>query len=566
MMLFLLWMWTLAPPDSLVPEPLLPSVRVGFTITETDSTLRWSQWLSTSERDSRRSDRFTARLTGYLRHDASFIHGHAPIDQRWVLDGIDLRDPVTGLTNTHRIPLLQLARIDERNVGSLASTVAYERDLYLTHPLTWINYEQGPYNLLSTEVLFAANASPRTGFSARYWGRNDDGEYIGSPTKGRTISLRGYHHLNPEWKLHGTFLYTGLQTTEPGGFRILDYLPNATTPLELARASVRQSVLRVSATHRTDWDLGVYANRFRRFYKGEADTSFYRILGIGAFATRFATVGAITGDLTLRTEHFAADPQRRRSLTISDWSRAELEANVRLGILSGTWIAGARTDGGTESRFTATADAGLIYASASVAQRMLTIAQAHWRTSAGVMDAVPTEFLTRVEGGLRWKGATLSGYLRSTDTLDVAGGFAEYRLETDRWEIGASSTMQQNLTDTSFGTRAWNRAWIYWKGYLFDRATFVKTGFHATWVPIGYVAPTYDGAMDTWTEYDPLGSSIPSFYRVDWDLSARVRNIFVLIRWEHLNQNAGQFGYEETAFYPMPGRGVRFGMRVVLRR
>lgn len=565
-MLLLLWLLSVAPPDSLVPDPFLTPVRIGYHLTETDSTLRWSQWLSTSERDSRRSDRFTARLTGYLRHDASFIHGHAPIDQRWVLDGIDLRDPVTGLTNPHRIPLLQLARMEERTAGSLASTVAQERDLYLTHPLTWINYEQGPYNLLSTEVLFAANASPRTGFSARYWGRNDDGEYIGSGTKGRTASIRGYHHLTADWKVHGTLLYTGLQTSEPGGFTIRDYVPNATTPLELARASVRQSVLRLSATHRTDWDMGVYANRFRRFYKGEADTSFYRVTGVGAYATRFASLGALKGEATLRAEHFAADPQRRRSLSIADWSRAELETSVRLGVLSGHWIGGVRSDGGTESRLTATADAGLVYASASVAQRMLSIQQAHWRTSAGNLDAASTELLTRMEGGLRWKGVTLSGYLRSTDTLDVAGGYLEYRVESDRWEYGVSSTIQENLSDASYGTRAWNRAWIYWKGTLFDNATFVKTGFHATWVPIGYVAPTYDGATDAWTEYDPLGASIPSFYRVDWDLSARVRNLFFLVRWEHLNQFAGQLGYEETAFYPMPGRGVRFGMRVVLRR
>jgi hypothetical protein len=560
MMLFLLWVLSFAPPDSF-PAP----VRIGYVVTETDSSLRWSQWLSTSERDSRRSDRYTARLTGYLRHDASFIHGHAPIDQRWVLDGIDLRDPVTGLTNPHRIPLLQLARMEERTVGSLASTLAQERDLYLTHPLTWINYEQGPYNLLSTEVVFAANASPKTGFSTRYWGRNDDGEYNSSPTKGRTASIRGYHHLNNDWKLHGTILYSGLQTSEPGGFTIRNYLPSATTPLELGRASVRQSVLRVSATHRTDWDLGLYANRFRRFYKGEVDTTFYRVLGVGAYATRFASLGFLKGDATLRAEHFATDPQRRRSLSISEWSRAELETNVRLGLLSGTWIGGLRTDGGTESRFTATADAGLVYASASVAQRMLSIQQAHWRTSAGNQAAAPTEFLTRVEGGVRWKGVTLSGYLRSTDTLDVAGGFVEYRHESDRWEVGVSSTLQENLSDASYGTRAWNRAWVYWKGYLFERATFVKTGFHATWVPIGYVAPTYNGATDGWTEYDPLGVSIPSFYRVDWDLSARVRNLFFLVRWQHLNQNVGQFGYEETAFYPMPGRGVRFGMRVVLR-
>ncbi len=548
-----------APPDSVAP------VRVGYHVAETDSSLRWSQWLNASERDSRREGRFTARLTGYLRHDASFINGHGPGRQRVYVDGVDVRDPVTGLVNPNRIPHLQLSRWEERIVGADYSAHLTDRHYKVNKPLTWINYEQGPYNLLSTEVLLAANTNPQTGFSARYWGRNDDGEYLNSETSGRTISLSGYHQLSSRWKAQGSILYNGLQTTEPGGYRIIDYIPNATSPLVFADASVRQTIARVSATDQQHWDVGVYHHRFRRFYNSTTDTSFYRVLGLGAYATRYLRLGPITADATLRAERYATDPQRRRSLDIRSWSRLEAEAALRYGWMSATAISAYRTDGSTDARLTALADMGLFYASASVGSWMPSIQQAHWRGYGSVPGSTESEYFTRVEGGFRWRDLSLSGYLRSTDTLNVAGGHAAYSHESDRWEYGASSTFQQNLNQAFFGTRVWNRAWFYWKGYLFDRATFVKTGFHATLVPIGYVAPTFDPLTDHWREFDPSGASIPSFYRVDWDLSARVRNLFILIRWEHLNQYAGQLGYEETAFYPMPGRGVRFGMRVVLR-
>lgn len=573
-MLILLFIWmSFQSADSLVIEndidvrPLLPVAHQNTSTIETDSTLRWNHWINPAERNSRMPDRFTSRLTGFLRHDASYINGHNPYQQRYWVDGVDFRDPVTGLTNPNRLPHLHLARWDEQTIGTIYKSKMVERDYHVTTPLTWINYEQGPYNLLSNEVVFAANQSRRTGFSARYWGKNDDGEYLNSATKGRLLSARGYHVLSEDWKLHGTVLYNGMQTTEPNGYNIISYIPQASSVREAGRASVRQTVARVSLTHRTDWDMGVYHHRFRRFYKNNLDSiySFYRVLGYGAYGTRYVDAGLLKGDLTMRAETFRMDPQRRRSVGIGGWSQAELEANASLGILSSSGTIATRSDGEVDAHAMARMQAGRLYAAVSGGKRMRSIQERHWRGDGFLPGDGSAETRLRVEAGLGWKWFEWSGFAQSTDSVNVAGGMMSIRLETPRWDVGYSGTITQNLSDFGYGSRVWNRAWIYWKGYLFNRATFVRTGFHATVVPIGYVAPTYDPVSDVWQEFNPAGASIPYFYRIDWDLSARVRNIFFLMRWEQLNQNAGQFGYEETAFYPMPGRGLRFGMRVVLR-
>ncbi|NBC05412.1 MAG: TonB-dependent receptor, partial [Bacteroidetes bacterium] len=55
----------------------------------------------------------------------------------------------------------------------------------------------------------------------------------------------------------------------------------------------------------------------------------------------------------------------------------------------------------------------------------------------------------------------------------------------------------------------------------------------------------------------------PSYYRVDVDVSARVRWFMILLKWENVLDQVQQLGYFESVGYPMPGRRFRFGVRVL---
>jgi len=62
-----------------------------------------------------------------------------------------------------------------------------------------------------------------------------------------------------------------------------------------------------------------------------------------------------------------------------------------------------------------------------------------------------------------------------------------------------------------------------------------------------------------------LNGFVPAFFRLDAELSARVRAIMVVIRWENALDGLGQAGYFETASFPMPPRRLIVGIRAQFR-
>lgn len=557
-----------APTPNPVPADTVPVVRVmphlaigsvGFKPIGTDSTLRWERWWSPSERRSRQAGVVSARLTGFLRHDASYIRGYVPGRQRVFIDGVELADPMTGLVNPHRIPHQNVDVWEESGAGTVHRTRLSERDFYLTRPLTTIDYEQGSFNRRSTDATFAANLSTQTGYSLRFWGKNDDGEYLGSPTSGRLMSARIYHHPDSVWKWVGQIRYQGLQTTEPNGFDTFNYIPQATTPRENADASVRDLLVNGFLAHRNGARYGAHAGSYRRFYHGEADSAYYKVRSAGVYGQHRTERAGVELEAVLRSTAYATEgfrlvrapslpgvvvpePTFRYQSGGGRWMRTEAEVDVRAGrfgaggILTHNSAAGEVVAGG--------------YASAD-------LGAAHAALAAG------SDGYFRYDVGVRFRRLSVDAHLVSDHPHPNLS--AEYRFETPRWDLGASVTAQ-NLGNDEDGARFWNRAWIYWSGYLFDRATYVKTGFHGTLVPMGYHAPIYSPLFDQWAYgARDFGGLTDPFYRIDYDVTARVRNLFVYLRYEHLNQNAGQFGYQEVEGYPMPGRHLRFGMKVVLR-
>jgi hypothetical protein len=102
----------------------------------------------------------------------------------------------------------------------------------------------------------------------------------------------------------------------------------------------------------------------------------------------------------------------------------------------------------------------------------------------------------------------------------------------------------------------------YWKGYVLNRAAYTKGGLAGQWIPGAYKAPLYRPEYQYW-QWNYQGPGVPGHYRLDADLSARVRSIIVLMRYENVLDGFGQAGYFETIPYPMPARRFMVGFRVV---
>jgi hypothetical protein len=352
----------------------------------------------------------------------------------------------------------------------------------------------------------------------------------------------------------------------------------------------------------TDARFMVYHDRTRRFYYAQTDTSFYRVLSYHATAMRLFRQQFYTIQAELRSGYYYMDGNRSPSLSVDNWSTLESELNMALHPGPVFYLPvharyKLRSDSFTEW------ETGLgvlvspfsllrfgIYG--SMHQKIPTMQQLHWRGSIVGNSGLVSELhqrasiklgLGRESGPLQ---AEITAYVTEQDRLTVVGvdsmfaqvggvgqwgGVARAWYHTRRWEVDFSTTLQQYtggdgsaVTESIVGSglRIWNRGSIHWKGYLFDNATFVKAGLYGIFSPNSYRTAKYIPVADFW-DISQIELEIPGFIRFDAELSARVRTMFVLVRWENFTQGYLEDGYFETANYPMPSQRLRFGIRVI---
>ena len=588
----------------------------GYNSVLTDSTLRWMQLLNLAEWYNRRPGAITNRLGGLGRPDAAVLNGHAPAMQSVYFEGIPVADPVSGLVNVNRIQMHHIDLMQEQTAFTNAETHYRLRRYYLVRPVTRINYEQGPDGLISTDGLVSLNVNHRTNLEMSLWNMADGGFYPRDSYKGLQANVGVHHQYTSRLAFRAGLYYNSHQLAEPGGYQMASMVTFpfdrflSAPVLASARSSVRQTLLRTDFYYRAaeekpvELEGGVWHQRFRRFFFSSTDTTFYRTLQFGTHASWYKTAGPADMRVTGRAAYNSMDPDRGRSLRISRWAEAEgrIDAGISPGNMvriTGTGSLAYRSDGfsdfGAGGGLSVNPDGRIgIDANVSAGSRMPTMQQLYWRDSPyrANRNLDPVQ-IQRADVSVSWttasqSGAGVKGYvsrisndiLMNTDSTFInsenyfsIGGEVFATLNSTNWEIDLSSTVllyhsdetgpQNSLLATS-GTRFRNRVSIYRKGYLFDYATYIKAGLHGVLSPAAYRAADYNPALDWW-DMAPETEPLPSFYQVDLDFSARIRSVFLLMRYENLFDQAGQRGYFETPYYPMPGRRFRLGIRWVLR-
>ncbi|MEO1023705.1 MAG: putative porin, partial [Bacteroidota bacterium] len=155
-----------------------------------------------------------------------------------------------------------------------------------------------------------------------------------------------------------------------------------------------------------------------------------------------------------------------------------------------------------------------------------------------------------------------SGFGTSTTTAFVQFNSKRWELETSL--VYGASQFPDSLTQTDAlnipGDRLWIRNSVFVKGYVFKRATYIKTGIRTLISPLSYSTRWYDTNTHYW-QANSTQQPIPSFIRVDAELSARIRSIMIVTRWENILDGVGQAGYFETATFPMMPRRFIVGIR-----
>ncbi len=598
-------------------SPMEFRLNTGFSEAMNDSLLRWEQWYNMAERRQQQRGTISYRLGSHGRNDAMIYRAIEPRHQHVTFEGIPVNDPVSGTLNSNWLPLDRMRSYEVHTQGIRYTSEYSLRRYYVNSPLTWINFEDTRRNVRRAEVILTQNIGRSGNVELSYRGNNDDGDYRRSRLDGRQASVNYTHYINENWTAQGRLLYNNMQLQESLGYQIenpefFDFEPLSTLAVEPNGSSTyRNSLISASLYHRPDSlspqqsRIHIYHQRNRRFFSSSVDTTRHRTLGVGIYADTHLNTGVVEFQPLIHAKYTGADEDRSMSLTLSNWT--EFRGGVRLGLdpaqfvrLGGWAYADYRSDGrlGYEAgyRIDFFPFGGLnLYQSLAVGEAIPSIQQMYWESEELIGDPdISNEQIIRAEGGLTWQTGIFSslglkaygsqfispiviepdsGTFINIDSYQSLGGEVFAEIDTEFFETGVSATVQQYFSTSSrpenvfldqSGIRNTNRAYFFYKNYFFDFATFAKMGAVATFSPNSFHSSTYHPGADYW---DPLSldAPIPSYYRLDLHLSARIRSFILLLTYENILDGVGQAGYFETSRYPMPPRRFRIGLRWVLR-
>jgi hypothetical protein len=294
-----------------------------------------------------------------------------------------------------------------------------------------------------------------------------------------------------------------------------------------------------------------------------------------------------------------------RNFEVNGWLHTKLEANANLDITSAI---STSLNTNVEVRNTGQQGYGAILAlrhqkiestrieiSSNVASTMPTIQHLYWNSGEysgsttlknkstialrssinqrlGKFFEVDADARYQILNNDFWIGAD-SSFTNSNQYSVLSASFM-LRFQNHRFEIESSAAAhalaipnpateveKRNVPDQ----KIWIRNNVFVRGYLFNRAAYVRGGIRTTLSPTPYYTQYFNTALQFWENAAYPYSQIPAYFRLDAELSARVRAIMVLLRWENTLEGFGQLGYFETATFPMPGRRLIVGIRAQFR-
>ncbi len=599
-----------------VPEGIVPWTRSEIILTEVtnDSLLRWEIWPNWGDYYAYRRDVISYRQGTVGRVDAFDIAGFEPYEQFLSLEGIDLRDPLTGYVNYNYVPNLKIGKVLESNYGSYHSEVRMKQ-YHILAPISYLNYDEAKYNYRNLEFMVTQNFTERTNLEISFWDRRDGDSYPNNEVNGNQIVLRGYHYLNNKYQLRTVFIRNQFDSDESFGY---SYSDSVAFPFDKFTAPSRVNG-RGSNKLRRDFIVGLYhrkdtsgvedtgielsntKNEFGLSYP--SDTLSWELSGLKARA--FKRIGTKALGLTADGSWSYFNFRKSRSFSLDNWNIAELNTQFYFQPVAGVEVNAVGSFKSRSDGFTGY-DAGVglslnpieqmrVYGNATVFSRIPTIQALYWQSlviqgnpdleneeGISVFGAADLNAGDYVKFGIkgRWKQATSGTYLipdstfTNSDDYSLLSGTVYGKFENRLFEFESSATVQglNNQIPSSEleannlnNRRLWIRNSGFVKGYVFDRAAYLKMGLKTILSPQYYGSRLFVTGAQYWQANSYTESDIPSFFRMDAELSARVRGIMVVIRWENLLDGFGQAGYFEAATFPMPQRRLIVGIRAQFR-
>ncbi|MFH5885051.1 putative porin [Halalkalibaculum sp. DA3122] len=612
---------TLQDTTSGPPEPAITIVpwkynqAIDAQMVSNDSLMRWQNWPDWTVKKNRDPGVLSFRLGTVGRSNAIMIDAHEPRHQQLLWEDIPMQNRVSGTVNWNVIPIHKIESIHEQNRGITHTSNFHLKQYYVNKPRSRLIFDESKYDRRALEFWVTQNFTQKTNAELSYWDRRGGGGYSNSSFTGSQIFARVYHQYDNKQFFKLRFLTGSRNLGEPFGYNIPD-LQNfafnrfsATANQSSGRSESGNTTVALSY-HRRPADstlvterfrAGMFMNNQKRLVRFSEDTTSYTLGSVGAYAHKWMELNPFRVEGLLRYELFTNREREASSLDIGRWSQLTATGNAAFEPVAWGKAVGRASfrQRGQQRDYSIGADMELDFSGrlklvggGSRGTRMATLQQLYW-SSSGVegSENLNPEKITELHGSAElrlFSGGSVGGrgqlkqiedgILLNTDGqfVNIPGyeavsvtGFMDF--ENSRFELSGSGTVQQyrNIQLDPAGeipafntTRIWLKGGAYWKGYLFNRATYVKAGLSGMFSPRQYLAEHYDPALDYWQPAS-TDQPLPWYSRLDVDISARVRSIMFVLRFENVLDDVSQLGYFETAGYPMPPRRFMFGVRAV---
>lgn len=598
-------------PEQIVPWQQFRSF--GMKSITNDSLLRWQIWPNWGEFYAYQKDVISFRQGTTGRLDAFQISGFNPYEQSLSLEGIDLSNPITGLVNYNYIPHHKIESMYEQKSARYKSEIELKK-YYIIEPISFLNYDEAKYNYRNLEFMVSQNLSERTNIELSFWDRRDGDNYPRNDVLGNQMIARGYHYLNQNVQIRSIYLRNQFTNQESFGYTVTDPLT-----FNFDRFASSANVISAeSETTRRDWITGIYhradssavedagfeftltKNEFELPFTADTLNWDLRNYSANAFKVIQRDVYSLKLEAGMGTHSFKVN----ENISKSGWSDFNLSSEILINARPNLDLIGRgslvqRSDGFTGTEIGSGVNLLLgdkiqLNFDGALFSRMPSIQELYWssvnfkgnptlenETGISLFGGVDVNFGSFFSLGAsgRIKQSKNDALLSSDSTFVNTGkvsslsGTVFGSFENHRFEFKSSATLdafsdinpETSATPIDYNEqKIWIRNNAFIKGYAFDRAAFVKLGVRTTFSPIPYGSKFFNTELQYW-QANSSEIDIPAFFRLDAEISARVRSIMVLIRWENALDGVGQLGYFEAATFPMPARRLIVGIRAQFR-
>ena len=608
-------------PDQQEDEPVIIQLwtydtQPGFEVQETDSTLRWVNTLSLMQRFYRYPGSITYRTGTLGRMDGIQMHTFENRHFRTELDGLQINDPLTGAANWNRVPVHKIRIMNTSSYGPFFNTGIRLRDHYLVQPRTYLNFDESSYNFRNLEFAATHNVMPGTNLELSYWDRRDGIGYSRSAVEGNQIVFRAYHQLSNRWLLRAAYITNAMEQQQSFGYVLNDpslfpFNPFIATPNERNAISDEsskdiyvQTHFRRDSTSAVSTELGLHYQTNRRTLSYSADTVATDFRNIEFYARQTLKKSGAAATFTARPFILS---NRTDQLTENNWIgvKGNISGNVSLSpgfTLSATGGGTFRNDSKYEAEAGGRLSLGMtpwldVSAFGGYATRMPDLQALYWESNFFSGNSDLSNETSYTAGAETTVG--LGRYFSVNGRIDIrqveegvflsrvgqtAGNFVNIDAYTSMSATGTlnlNSTLFEGMASATYrtfdsptlenpinaglqnsGDRVWLKGSLYWKNYLFDRATFVKAGLVGLYSPNFMKTAEFVVPLNRWQQGTQELLN-PPYSRVDIDVSARIRWFMVLLRWENIFDRVTQRGYFETVGYPMPEQRFILGLRIL---